>query len=86
MTKLYKHEKTQSRQKLGFINGTLLSDAYVIGTTRNVFLDVISFGIVGIVVLGIGIHGMMRWYFRKSTKFPASSHKVEQSKQDENNI
>jgi hypothetical protein len=46
MTKLYKHEKEKSREKLGFINGTLLSDA----------------------IMGIGIHGLMRWYFRKDPR------------------
>lgn len=65
MTKLYKHEKTQSRKKYGFINGTLLSDAYVVGTTRNLFLD--SFSIIAFVaiILGIGFHAFMRWYFKK---------------------
>jgi hypothetical protein len=68
MTKLYKHEKEKSREKLGFINGTLLSDAYVVGTTRNVILDVLSFSILGITIMGIGIHGLMRWYFRKDPR------------------
>ncbi|OGU58830.1 MAG: hypothetical protein A2X64_09480 [Ignavibacteria bacterium GWF2_33_9] len=65
MSKLYKHEKTQSRKKYGFINGTLLSDAYVVGTTRNLFLD--SFTVIAFVVIliGIGFHAFMRWYFKK---------------------
>jgi hypothetical protein len=65
MSKLYKHEKSQSRKKYGFINGTLLSDAYVVGTTRNLFLD--SFSVIAFIVilLGIGFHGFMRWYFKK---------------------
>ncbi len=73
MTKLYKHEKEKSREKLGFINGTLLSDAYVVGTTRNVYLDSISYTIFGITLLGIMIHGFLRWYFRKSIKKPMDS-------------
>lgn len=68
MTKLYKHEKQQSREKFGFINGTLLSDAYVIGTTRNVFLDTLSIFGFGIVILGIFFHGMLRWYFNRGVK------------------
>ncbi len=39
-SQLYKHEKVASREKYGFINGTLLSDAYVIGTTRNTLLGI----------------------------------------------
>jgi hypothetical protein len=65
MSKLYKHEKTQSRKKYGFINGTLLSDAYVVGTTRNLFLD--SFSVIAffVILIGIGFHAFMRWYFKK---------------------
>lgn len=69
MTKLFKHEKAQSRQKYGFINGTILSDAYVIGTTRNIYLDFISINIFGIVIAFLLIHIFLRWYFRPS-KFP----------------
>ena len=69
MTKLYKHEKAQSRQKYGFINGTILSDAYVIGTTRNIYLDFISIVIFGIVLVFLLIHILLRWYFRPA-KFP----------------
>lgn len=65
MSKLYKHEKSQSRKKYGFINGTLLSDAYVVGTTRNIFLD--SFSVIAfvIIIIGIAFHAFMRWYFKK---------------------
>ncbi|MCX7737725.1 MAG: hypothetical protein N2319_13575 [Candidatus Kapabacteria bacterium] len=66
MTKLYKHEKEKSREKYGFINGTILSDAYVVGTTRNVILDVLSIAIFGVAIFGIFIHAFMRWYFRRS--------------------
>jgi len=65
MSKLYKHEKKQSREKFGFINGTLLSDAYVIGTTKNVFLDAISLFLFGMTLLGIFLHGFLRWYFKR---------------------
>ncbi|MFA6570239.1 MAG: hypothetical protein WCT77_03295 [Bacteroidota bacterium] len=61
LTKLYKHEKQRSREKYGFINGTLLSDAYVVGTTRNVFLDTFSVVIFGFTFLGIGGHAFLRW-------------------------
>lgn len=65
MTKLYKHEKEQSREKYGFINGTLLSDAYVVGTTRNVFLDSFAILAFAVVIIGIFFHSLMRWYFRR---------------------
>jgi hypothetical protein len=68
LSQLYKHEKTKSRQKLGFINGTILSDAYVVGTTRNVILDSLSIMIFGLVIAGIGMHGFLRWYFKREKK------------------
>ncbi len=69
MTKLYKHEKALSREKYGFINGTILSDAYVIGTTRNVYLDFISIVFFGVVIVLLLIHITLRWYFRPA-KYP----------------
>ncbi|MFA5512949.1 MAG: cytochrome c3 family protein [Candidatus Kapaibacterium sp.] len=68
MSQLYVHEKQQSRSKYGFINGTLLSDAYVIGTTRNIYLDTLSLIIFGLTFLGIGMHGFLRWKSKKNRK------------------
>jgi hypothetical protein len=68
MTKLYIHEKQRSRDKYGFVNGTLLSDAYVIGTTRNIYLDSLSVMIFALTFLGIGIHGFLRWRSNKLRK------------------
>ncbi len=68
MSKLYTHEKEQSRDKYGFVNGTLLSDAYVVGTTRNIYLDTLSFIIFAGTVLGIFTHGFLRWKTRKNKK------------------
>jgi len=68
MTKLYKHERKMSQEKLGFINGAILSDAYVIGTTRNVFLESLSFIILAGVIIMVLIHALLRWYFSKGMK------------------
>ncbi|MCO5249905.1 MAG: hypothetical protein M9949_00600 [Candidatus Kapabacteria bacterium] len=66
MSKLYVHEKEKSRNQFGFINGTLLSNAYVIGTTRNVYLDVTSGIIFVFTVIGISIHAYLRFRSRKT--------------------
>ncbi|MFN3306430.1 MAG: hypothetical protein ACK42Z_04495, partial [Candidatus Kapaibacteriota bacterium] len=79
MTKLYKHEKARSREKYGFINGTILSDAYVIGTTRNVYLDFISIVFFGIVIVLLLLHIILRWYFR-----PAKHPIIEEEKSTNN--
>lgn len=60
MNTLYRHEKELSREKYGFINGTILSDAYVIGTTRNVYLNMVSIGVFGLTLLGIIGHATLR--------------------------
>ncbi|ROL59547.1 hypothetical protein D9V86_10555, partial [Bacteroidetes/Chlorobi group bacterium ChocPot_Mid] len=68
MTKLYKHERKKSQEKFGFINGAILSDAYVIGTTRNVFLESLSIIILSGVVIIILLHALLRWYFSKGMR------------------
>ncbi len=60
MNTLYRHEKTLSREKYGFINGTILSDAYVIGTTRNIYLNMASLGIFALTLLGLITHASLR--------------------------
>jgi hypothetical protein len=80
MSKLYKHEKVKSREKYGFINGTILSDAYVIGTTRNVLLDVLSVTVFGLTILGVSIHGLLRWYFRKKPVAVTTKTEKEENK------
>jgi len=63
MNTLYRHQKTLSREKYGFINGTILSDAYVIGVTRNIYLNIVSIGIFILVIFGILVHASLRAYF-----------------------
>lgn len=66
MTKLFVHEKQQSRDKYGFINGTLLSDAYITGATRNIYLETFSYLLFGLTAIGIVIHGVIRIGTRKN--------------------
>ncbi len=63
MNTLYRHQKSLSREKYGFINGTILSDAYVIGVTRNLYLNMVSIAIFVLTLLGIIIHASLRAYF-----------------------
>ena len=68
LTKLYKYTIQENRQKYGFINSVTLNDAYIIGMTRNVILDRISFVILGLMILGLAAHGFGRWYFARRRK------------------
>ncbi|MAT39430.1 MAG: hypothetical protein CL946_07475 [Ectothiorhodospiraceae bacterium] len=65
LAKLYKYEHRESRQRMGFLNGTLLNDAYIIGSTRNSVLDAVSFALFGLTLVGIGGHGLLRWMGKK---------------------
>lgn len=60
-TRLYRYLVQEDRMgKIGFINGVILTDAYVVGATRNEWLDRISFLLVGMVLGGIALHAALR--------------------------
>lgn len=56
LDKLYRHTIKEDRKNLGFVNASLLSNAYVIGSTRNEYLDRLSILIFGLTFSAIIIH------------------------------
>ncbi len=58
---LYRHTVKEQRASIGFVNATLLNDAYVIGATRNVWLDRLSGWVFGSALFGILLHAALRW-------------------------
>lgn len=59
--RLYRHLVEEERETVGFINSVILNEAYVIGATRNRYLDM-AFGLVAAVVVGgIALHGLARF-------------------------
>lgn len=60
MASLYKYQNIEARKERGFLNSVILNEAYVIGANRNEVLNIISFIIFGITILGILIHIIMR--------------------------
>lgn len=66
LASLYKYEVSEERSKYGFLNGPLVQDYYVIGATRNYYLNVASVVIALLIFLGIGIHVILRIKHRKS--------------------
>jgi hypothetical protein len=59
--RLYRHRLEEERETAGFINTLILNEAYVIGATRNRYLDA-GFGLVAAAVVGgIALHGLARW-------------------------
>ncbi len=60
---LYKFQARQERSRDGFLNATILNQSYVIGATRNYYLNVLSFVVFGLTVAGIAVHAGLRRYF-----------------------
>ena len=59
MATLYKFE-SRERRKDGFINGVIVNNSYVIGATRNYFLNVASVLIFGGLILVLLVHIFFR--------------------------
>ncbi len=57
---LYKFQSKEDRNEFGFINAVILNDAFVIGATRNYFLNLASIIIFGLTFLGISLHIVSR--------------------------
>ncbi|MEN8201850.1 MAG: cytochrome c3 family protein [Bacteroidota bacterium] len=60
MHTLYKFQIKEER-KVGFANGIIINNAYVIGANQNVFLNVISLLVFGLTFLVILIHAVLRY-------------------------
>lgn len=60
-TRLYRHLVQEEQQKYGFTNSVILSTSYVIGVTRHPLLDAIVVGLVILTLVGVFIHGVIRF-------------------------
>jgi hypothetical protein len=65
MTTLYKFRAKEERSKLGFFNGAILGDTFVIGANRNYYLNVISIVFMMLAFGGIAIHVLLRIIIKK---------------------
>lgn len=57
---LYKYQSKEQISRKGFFNAVILNKSYVIGATRNYFLNVASVIMLIIILLGIIIHVYLR--------------------------
>lgn len=62
---LYKFEAQQERSEAGFFNAIILNNSYIIGATRNYYLNVLSFIIFGLTLAGITGHALLRWMAKR---------------------
>ena len=60
LTSLYRYQVREGRNQQGFFNGTILSDSYIIGVNRNYYLNVASFVVLILTLIGITIHIIFR--------------------------
>lgn len=61
LTRLYRHEVVEQRAAaVGFINSYILTQAYVLGVTRNRYLDWASLALLLTVLAAIAGHGLIR--------------------------
>ncbi len=60
MTRLYRHVAETETAQLGFFNSVILGKSYVIGATRNFYLDTIGIGLIGLTFFGVLAHGLLR--------------------------
>ena len=60
MASLYKFQTKERRNKLGFVNAAILNESYIIGANRNIYLNIASFVIFGLVLLTIFGHAILR--------------------------
>lgn len=65
MSSLYKHDVSEKRNKLGFFNGVMMNESFVIGANRNFYLNAISIIIFSLTLLAIAIHIFFRIIFKK---------------------
>lgn len=60
LTKLYQHAAKDTRGGRGVVNQVILNNAYMIGATKNEWLDRASLILFGVTLAGILLHGVLR--------------------------
>jgi predicted CXXCH cytochrome family protein len=59
-TRLYRHLVQAEENQFGFVNTAILKSSYVIGATRNTWVDIGIIGAIGATVGGVALHGALR--------------------------
>lgn len=57
---LYKFQSKEFRADVGFVNGVIFNQSYVIGANRNIILNILSFIIFGGVIFIVVVHTFFR--------------------------
>ena len=59
-TRLYRHLIAEEEETAGFANAVILRSAYVVGATRNTYVDTAGTWLLGLTVAGVLVHGVLR--------------------------
>lgn len=59
-TRLYRYVAETEAAKVGFLNSAILGDSYVIGATRNPYLDFGGLALLGLTLAGVAGHAGLR--------------------------
>jgi predicted CXXCH cytochrome family protein len=63
--RLYRSLVDEEQHKYGFVNSIMLSQSYVIGATRNPTLDAIVAVLIALTLVGVLLHGLLRYIAAK---------------------
>lgn len=66
--KLYQMRAKDERRRYGLVNQIIWNDSYIIGATRNIYLDIASGIFFGLGLSGIAVHAGLRYRSRKKQK------------------
>lgn len=69
--RLYRHLASEEQNRLGFMNSVILGKSYVVGATRNVVLDNILLALGALTLIGVLVHGLLRfvaWRLRRRNR------------------
>ena len=59
-TRLYRHLVAEEQEQFGFVNSVILSNSYVVGATRNRWIDGAVLWLLAATVAGVMGHGLLR--------------------------
>lgn len=65
METLYRHQAKENRNQLGFFNGVMMNDSFVIGANNNYYLNALSITIFSILMFILLVHALLRIILKK---------------------
>ena len=64
LSQLYNYRAEQARDQDGFFSQAIYNDAYIVGMTRNPWMDRIGLAVIVLMIFGVAAHGLGRYLTR----------------------